>query len=42
MPIPSASGIDQQAMLNEVLDGMAEEEEFEELFGCALTSSPEG
>ena len=39
VPIPSASGIDQQAMLNEVPDGMAEEEEFEELLGCALTSS---
>tara|TARA_B100000795_G_scaffold216312_1_gene170196 strand:- start:13 stop:342 length:330 start_codon:yes stop_codon:yes gene_type:complete len=41
-PTPSASGTGQQTMLTEVLDGMAEEEEFEELFGCALTSSPEG
>ena len=44
VPIPSASGMgQQQAMLTEVLDGMSVEEEFEELLGCALTSSlPKG
>ena len=34
--IPSASGIGKQAVLTEVLDGLAAEEEFEELLGSAL------